>query len=826
MNKMKKALAFLLAMLLLVTGDLQGWKVQAAQSGDYEYQVINDGERGVEITGYTGSGGDITIPSEIEGIPVTAIGESAFSDLWELESITIPSGVMSIGTHAFSECHGLKSVDIPEGVEIIAEGAFSGCHELRNVPLPESIKTIDDYAFFHCIWLSKMVFPKGLKSIGARAFEESGMEGSITISEGVESVGEKAFYRCAELERVIFSGGVKTIGQYAFGYSFGGYDEEGKENAKKNPDFLIYGNSGTAAETYAAENGFLFNPPELLYKESEDGSGVTITGYRGNGGELTIPSELEGKKVTGIGSMAFANGVGSSLTSLTIEEGVKIIDAYAFAGCTNLKSVRIPASVTSIEGGAFRDCSSLEDIEIPQNIKDIDGSAFEGTLWLENKRKQNPLVVVNEVLLDGKSCTGSVTIPEGVAIAESAFSGCAALLEVTIPGNIKSIGNSAFSGCSSLTKVNIQNGVALIGERVFASSGIESISIPGNVREIGASAFSDCRSLTNAGIADGVEVIGAYAFMECALKSVTIPASVKDIGSMAIGYEVNNMGMYSPIAGFVICGMSGTAAEKYAGDNGFTFKSLGALSDISRADVTLGNSSFIYDGKAKKPSVTVKLNGKTLAANTDYTVSYSNNIKPGTAKVTVTGRGKYTGTIVKTFTIKDKQGITCKKKAYNVVYGAKPFKINAASANKLTYASSDKKVAVVGKSTGKVTVKGCGLTTITVRAGKESVKVSVTVSPKRQTVTSAKAPKGGRKLTVKWKKDKKATGYQVQVSTDKKFKKIAQKQKVTKNTKDSCTFTKLKAGKKYYVRVCSYKKSGKKLISGAWSKTKTVTVKK
>ncbi|NBH13800.1 fibronectin type III domain-containing protein [Lachnospiraceae bacterium] len=120
------------------------------------------------------------------------------------------------------------------------------------------------------------------------------------------------------------------------------------------------------------------------------------------------------------------------------------------------------------------------------------------------------------------------------------------------------------------------------------------------------------------------------------------------------------------------------------------------------------------------------------------------------------------------------------------------------------------------KNTGKVTIKGTGITVITVKAEKTSMQVTVKVSPKKQSLKSVNVSKG-KKLTVKWTKDKKAAVYQVQVSTDKNFKKNIQQKQLTKTT---YTFTKLKAGKKYYVRVRSYKKSGKESLYGAWSRKK------
>lgn len=165
-----------------------------------------------------------------------------------------------------------------------------------------------------------------------------------------------------------------------------------------------------------------------------------------------------------------------------------------------------------------------------------------------------------------------------------------------------------------------------------------------------------------------------------------------------------------------------------------------------------------------------------------------------------------------------KTSITCKKTTYKVVYGGKPFKINATSGSKLTYKSSSAKIVSVDKN-GKVSIKGTGTATITIKAGSATVKMTVKVSPKKQSVKSAK-PAKGKKLTVKWAKDKMASGYQVQISTSKNFKKIAKEMNVKKSSTTSCTFTKLKAGKKYYVRIRSYKGSGKNALYGAWSAPK------
>ena len=148
----------------------------------------------------------------------------------------------------------------------------------------------------------------------------------------------------------------------------------------------------------------------------------------------------------------------------------------------------------------------------------------------------------------------------------------------------------------------------------------------------------------------------------------------------------------------------------------------------------------------------------------------------------------------------------------------------------MTYKVADKKIAVVSKS-GVVTLKNYGKTKITIRAAasgnyKAAEKsITLTVKPVKTKVTSLKSTAKGS-ITLKWKQDKKAGGYIIQYSTDKHFKKNVKSTTVSSNRTISKKIGKLKAGKKYYVRICSYKKSGGKNIKGAYSDVKTVITKK
>ena len=175
---------------------------------------------------------------------------------------------------------------------------------------------------------------------------------------------------------------------------------------------------------------------------------------------------------------------------------------------------------------------------------------------------------------------------------------------------------------------------------------------------------------------------------------------------------------------------------------------------------------------------------------------------------------------------------TIKAKNITKTYSTKTFAIGAKSScgAKLTYKVADKKIAAISK-TGKIKLKSYGQTKITIKAAakgkyKAATKtITLTVKPVKNRITSLKSTKA-KTFEVKWKKDKKASGYIVQYSMDKKFKKNVKKVVVTKNKTTTKKITKLKPGKKYYVRVCSYKNSRGKRVQGAYSKVKTVTVRK
>ena len=224
-----------------------------------------------------------------------------------------------------------------------------------------------------------------------------------------------------------------------------------------------------------------------------------------------------------------------SILNIIVEKGVTTIGDKAFDDCYSLTSITIPDSVTSIGDYAFYNCNSLTSITIPDSVTSIGKYTFYLTPWLYEKREENPLVIVNGILIDGINCEGDVLIPEGVtSIGGSAFYGCN-LTSIVIPDSVTSIGDYSFCDCKNLTSITIPDSVTSIGDYAFYScDSLTSITIPDSVTSIGDDAFYRCESLTSITIPDRVTSIGDDAFYGCeSLTSVTIPDSATTIGSGA-----------------------------------------------------------------------------------------------------------------------------------------------------------------------------------------------------------------------------------------------------------------------------------------------------
>jgi len=224
--------------------------LSAEEFGLFTYEVVEG--TSIEITDYPEKAtGDVVIPADIEGLPVTGIGRRAFYSCTSLTSVSIPNSVISIGLHAFNSCTSLTSVTIPTSVTSIGNSAFGSCTGLTSISIPSSVTSIGSLAFQNCTSLTSIMveqgnvayasldgvlfsidrteiiqyptgkvgaytIPNGVTSIGYGAFALSPNLTQITIPNGVISIGTAAFYSCTSLTSVTIPNGVTSIGNSAF----------------------------------------------------------------------------------------------------------------------------------------------------------------------------------------------------------------------------------------------------------------------------------------------------------------------------------------------------------------------------------------------------------------------------------------------------------------------------------------------------------------------------------------------------------------------------------------------------------------------------------
>lgn len=180
---------------------------------DFEYKKLEDGS--YEITKYTGSDESIVIPSANEyRVPITSIGEGAFSGKKGIKSVQISQGITNIGKKAFFNCSNLVSISIPNLVTKIGDYAFSGTN-ITRVRLPESVTSIGRYAFQNCYNLYEINIPKGITTINSSTFQSCAFE-SIEIPDGVTSIGSSAFMGCINLSNIELPEKLEDIYSYAF----------------------------------------------------------------------------------------------------------------------------------------------------------------------------------------------------------------------------------------------------------------------------------------------------------------------------------------------------------------------------------------------------------------------------------------------------------------------------------------------------------------------------------------------------------------------------------------------------------------------------------
>ena len=265
---------------------------------------------------------------------------------------------------------------------------------------------------------------------------------------------------------------------------------------------------------------------------------------------ITVPTKLDGRKVTGLGESSFS-GIYSpdhqkgyillsfcnQIQSVTIPESVTSIGKSAFEHCSNLDSLTINGVATSMIGAyAFASCTSLTSLSLVGSFQTIGDCAF-ASCGMTSLTIDATITSIEKYAFSSSSLTSLSLTGNVQKIGDYAFANCTSLTSLSLTGNVQKIGDRAFDSCSSLKTVTLPKSLTSIGSYAFDScTSLDSIEIPGTVTEIGDCAFYNCDGLTSVKIDEGVQSTGANMFKDCDhLATVELPESLTTIadGSFA-----------------------------------------------------------------------------------------------------------------------------------------------------------------------------------------------------------------------------------------------------------------------------------------------------
>ena len=731
----------------------------------YEYNEFKDH---VSIIGYSGESNELVIPDTINSKPVTDIAWRVNFVLHDqyIQSVTLPSNLEFICTDAFQNKKVQEISDFPATLRYIGEDAFSGC-SFTSLKLNEGLE---------------YVLPGGIG-------------GQLTSLEIPDSLTR-------------YSGGVsKTVRTLTIGKNI--------ENVKAILDSADY-NEKIMKVTISADNSYYCLEHGVLYNKDK----TEIFAYYPyfNILDATLNYQIP-DTVKIIHDNAFYEA--KIIRELDIPDSVEYIGKFAFYDCSTIKNITIPASVKYIgkdafsESGAtsatfadgfkiealdgtFSHCedlssvtygdvdikkllgtyvgSGIKNVDIPESVEVLRSTYFFTDLSnvTELKLPEGLKVLGNFAFDDSKLGITELTIPDGVtAIGGWAFENCTKLQKINF-NNVRHLGRGAFQGCESLESVDL-TGITYFAENHWSgtfyncpslkkitftrtdgeydidenanqcNSLIETVVIGNGVKSVKRKAFSNCKNLETAVISDSVETIADDAFENC--DKLTI-----------------------------VCTEESTAM-KFAQRNNVNYKTF-KIHPIADQQ---------YTGNAIKPALHVTVGESDLKAGSDYTASYTDNIKIGTARATAVGLGDYS-----IYAATVKFNIFCNHqytvKTVKPTYAAKGYKLHTCTLCGNSYKTD---------YTAKLTVPKTAISKLT---------------------------KKSKAFTVKWKRVSVATGHQIQYSTSKSFK--TKKTVTVKGAKNvNKTIKKLKSQKKYYVRVRAYKTYKSKKYYSKWSAVKSVKVK-
>ncbi len=448
-------------------------------------------------------------------------GLGLFENFVNLKSVVLPDTLKKIDTYAFKNCKNLESVKMPENLEVIGAGAFRGCEKLRN------IDSADD---------SKIVFNDNLKEIEASAFYGcKSLSEKVYLGKNVSAIGDGAFAGCHGITGFRIAEGNENF-----------YQKSGVLYNKDQTKIICYlAGKGTPKWTVPASVKYI---QPRAFENAENLKKITLT------------SNIE--------VIYYETFRGSGLESFSAPKNLKSIMESAFENCKNLKKVTFNSKLKSIGSEAFSGCTKLEGkIELGKNVDTVYSGAFKNCDSLTGFRiaDGNKYFYQKSGVLYSKDKTRLISYLPRKATEN-----------FKIPSTVKEIADYAFFGAKYIKEVTLPAGLEIVPEYCFANSNISSVKFESGKKDllIRRYAFMNCDNLKSITIPKRTIYVYEEAIWNCDnLTKLKIVNPKCGIGSFFEGDEYNYFEGYLNEE-LVVYSEKGSAAEKWAKDNNFTFKTI------------------------------------------------------------------------------------------------------------------------------------------------------------------------------------------------------------------------------------------------------------
>ena len=599
----------------------------------------------------------VTLPSSLE-----YIGEKTFYCFMKLETVTIPdnSKLKYVYTSAFEKCTLLKSINLPKGLESIYSRAFISCSNLTNLTLPSTLTRIDETAFSAGPRFknNELTVPKGVTTITSRSFDNIKDLKTINVENGVTTIEKYAFADNDSLTRVNLPSSITSVANTACKY----YNEEKYSTCdiyidKYKDSIPCYSNWGTDGTIYWKTRDF---------KNTTDNT-VVISDVA----DQTYTGSLIAPNIT---------------VSCNDVELVKNTD-YTVSYSNNKNVGTATISITGI--GDYTGTITKNFNIVARDISDTTIGSIPNQTYTGNSISALPVITYNGATLT-KGTDYTLTYSNNVNVGTGTVT-------ITGKGNFKGTTSKTFSiSARAMSDTSVAN----VSSQTYTGNGISplpTITYNNKTLKKDTDYTLSYSNNINAGTAT-ITITGKGNFTGTTSKTFSISAramsdtSVANISSQTytgnvisplptITYNNKTLKMdtdytlsYSDNINVGTATITITGKGNFAGTTSKTFSiSARAMSDTSVANI----SSQTYTGNVISPLPTITYNNKTLKKDTDYTLSYSDNINAGTATITITGKGNFTGMTSMTFIITQKSAEKLNiSEIANQIYTGKKIKPN------------------------------------------------------------------------------------------------------------------------------------------------------